>query len=75
MSVNDDSENRRARQNKEVLARMRSGNLDDRADIMESWYPIRPKIEKDPEALNRLYGTPEQQDKPKANLSSLFVVK
>ncbi len=50
------SRNLRRERNSELVRRMRSGESLSSFNAFSSWYPPRPVIEKDSEALHRLYG-------------------
>ncbi len=51
---------RKAR-NQELANSVKDGSYKDhRANTLESWYPIRPKIRKNQEELKRLYGDAEE---------------
>ena len=57
----------RKRHNEQLIRRMKSGEPLWSYDSKASWFPPRPMIEKDPEAINRLYkdgadATPEYND-------------
>jgi hypothetical protein len=47
----------RAIRNFELARSVKDGSfVDTRANMLESWFPIRPKIKKDQAAITRLYG-------------------
>ncbi len=58
MSHKDDLEMRKSR-NEELLKRMKAGEALWSYDSKASWFPPRPIIEKDPDAIKRLYKTSE----------------
>jgi hypothetical protein len=46
----------RRQHNDDVLKRMRNGESLSRMDSRSTWFPPRPSIAKDPDAMKRLYG-------------------
>jgi hypothetical protein len=52
--------NLRRRRNADVLRRMRIGDPLQDLDARQTWFPPRPLIKKDPEAIFRLYNGLEQ---------------
>lgn len=54
MSQKNDSDIRKAR-NEQLIRRMKSGESLWSYDSKASWFPPRPIIQKDPEAIKRLY--------------------
>ena len=50
------SRNLRRERNSDLVRRMRSGESLSSFNAFSSWYPPRPVIEKDSDALHRLYG-------------------
>ncbi|MCX6117829.1 MAG: hypothetical protein NT027_09820 [Proteobacteria bacterium] len=61
MSHNDDQDTRK-RHNEQLIKRMKAGESLWSYDSKASWFPPRPIIEKDPEAIKRLYKTGESQN-------------
>ncbi len=59
MSKEEDRKNR----NKDLINRMNKGESLANINLDESWYPIRPKIKKDKEALDFLNGTEKKKKK------------
>jgi hypothetical protein len=51
----------RKERNLEILRKMKAGESLSSFDTLSSWFPSRPKIEKDPNALKVLYGSPESK--------------
>lgn len=51
----------RKERNVEILRKMKAGESLSSFDTLSSWFPSRPKIEKDPNALKVLYGSPESK--------------
>jgi hypothetical protein len=56
----------RKERNQEILRKMRAGESLTSFDSQASWFPERPKIEKNLEAIQKLYGS----SKEKAGFSS-----
>jgi hypothetical protein len=52
----DDEKKRRELRNKQLADMVRSGkNIDTSFSSFSSWFPPRPLVEKDPEAMKKLY--------------------
>lgn len=51
------AKNLRDERNSELLRRMANGEKLSSFNSFDSWYPPRPVTEKDPEAINELYGS------------------
>jgi hypothetical protein len=69
---------RRSR-NQEIIKRMKQGEPLSSFSSADSWFPPRPRIEKDPEAVKRLYGNVDERliatrQKEKDNDSNLRVM-
>lgn len=50
---------RRRDHNRELIRRMRNGDSLKTVDSRASWFPPRPLIQKDADAIHRLYHTPK----------------
>lgn len=60
----DKDEKRRKSENDDLIRRMRMGESLVRVDVLDTWFPPRPTIKKDKDAIRRLYGVDdEQQDR------------
>lgn len=60
----DKDEKRRKSENDDLIRRMRMGESLVRVDVFDMWFPPRPTIKKDKDAIRRLYGVDdEQQDR------------
>ncbi len=46
----------RKKRNQDLIKRMREGDSLKTMDSFSSWYPPRPIIKKDPQAVSKLYG-------------------
>jgi hypothetical protein len=55
----------RKNHNEDVIKRLRRGEPLCRVDAASTWFPPRPILSKDPEAMKRLYG--EQNTNPEVN--------
>ncbi len=51
----------RKKHNREIVQRMKSGETLHRYNAQSSWFPPRPIIKKDEEAIKSLYGHSEKQ--------------
>lgn len=52
----------RKERNQEILRKMRAGESLTSFDSQASWFPERPKIEKNLEAIQRLYGNAKEKE-------------
>ena len=50
---------RRREHHRDLLRRMRNGDSLKTVESRASWFPPRPMIQKDPDAIHRLYSTDE----------------
>ena len=57
----------RKERNLEILRKMKAGESLSSFDSLSSWFPNRPKIEKDPNAIKVLYGTTEIKEASPSN--------
>jgi hypothetical protein len=57
----------RKERNLEILRKMKAGESLSSFDSHSSWFPNRPKIEKDPNAIKVLYGTNEIKEASPSN--------
>lgn len=75
--MSDSNDIRKAR-NEQLIRRMKSGEPLWSYDSKASWFPPRPIIEKDPEAIKRLYdgkaGTPKYTDPTVRHIESRLKV-
>ena len=62
------SEEERKKKNKDLLDRMKKGENLSSFSKEESWFPRRPSIPKDQEAIEKLYGKDPDKHKPKPEL-------
>ena len=61
----------RKERNQELVQKMRAGESLSSFDSQASWFPSRPKIEKNLEAIQKLYGKdPEQESDKSGNPNS-----
>ncbi len=60
----------RSSHNKELIRRMRNGESLTSFDSQSSWFPPRPIIEKDAEAINRLYSGKAESKRKATNKTS-----
>lgn len=63
----------RVNHNRELIKRMQAGEPLNSYESSASWFPPRPVLEKDPEAVKRLYGEAANASIPKRNLPSSVV--
>lgn len=61
------SRNLRLERNSELVRRMRNGEQLTSFNSQASWYPPRPIIEKNQEAIHKLYGRAAKALKPEMN--------
>jgi hypothetical protein len=60
--VSEDKKDIRRTHNDQLIKRMRDGESLWSYDSKASWFPPRPKIEKDPVAISKLYSNPKVQE-------------
>jgi hypothetical protein len=53
--MNKDEE-RRKQENKDLVERMRRGDVLEKCKGSDTWFPVRPIIKKDEKEIERLYG-------------------
>jgi hypothetical protein len=61
----DEEEKIRKQRNSELIKRMREGDPLRTHDATSSWYPPRPVISKDSEAVQKIYRLQQSSAKPK----------
>lgn len=72
---NLEAEQLREEHNKDLIRRMRNGEPLTSFNSESSWFPPRPIIEKNTEALSKLYGEEKEEMKPAAEKKGARVLK
>ncbi len=67
------SRNLRQDRNSELVRRMRNGDSLTSFNSQSSWFPPRPTIEKDPNAIHQLYGRASNSTKHESSHLDLVV--
>lgn len=65
----------RTEHNRDLIRRMRNGEPLTSFDSHASWFPPRPTIEKNQEALVQLYGTAEKEGRETPSTKALKLIK
>lgn len=57
----DKEKERRAKENEEIIQRMRNGETHSLIPPAATWFPPRPLIQKDKESIKKLYGVTDDE--------------